>query len=257
MAKKTGIDGQLTFYDFCTDTRNYVAQANAIILGKQNLKLNSAKLIRSAIMQIKPDDEELKPYRVSINDLSKMFGVSASNLYACAEDIAKDITEHPIEVRLFDEKGKPIGFDVKPWVQDISYHKSLGMQIELNQGLKPLLLNLKEHYTQYVLDTILSMKSTNAIRLYELILSALPTKDIPLAGAKVKLSVQQIRECLGCEDKYTMFGHFHDRVIKPSVDEINGLLTVNITYDLIRYGRAVEDIVFNINTLHTEKRGTK
>ena len=48
---KKQIEGQLSF-DFCLDARNYVVQANTLIGGKQALKLNSAKLIRSAIMQV-------------------------------------------------------------------------------------------------------------------------------------------------------------------------------------------------------------
>lgn len=52
------IKGQLSF-DFSLDSGNYVVQANDLIGGKQALKLNSAKLIRAAIMQIVPEDEEL------------------------------------------------------------------------------------------------------------------------------------------------------------------------------------------------------
>ena len=68
------IDGQISF-DFCIDTRNYVVQANSLIGGKQALKLNSAKLIRSAIMQVVREDEELKPYVITIKELSELLGV--------------------------------------------------------------------------------------------------------------------------------------------------------------------------------------
>ena len=68
------IEGQLSF-DFCLDTRNYVCQANALVGGKQALKLNSAKLIRAAIMQIVRDDEELKPYIITISELAELLNV--------------------------------------------------------------------------------------------------------------------------------------------------------------------------------------
>ena len=45
-------------FNFCMDTTNYVVQSNALVGGKQALKLNSAKLIRSAIMQVVKEDEE-------------------------------------------------------------------------------------------------------------------------------------------------------------------------------------------------------
>ena len=72
---KKQIDGQLVF-DFCIEPRNYVVQANTLIGGKQALKINSAKLIRSAIMQVVYEDQDLKPYVISIDELSKLLGVS-------------------------------------------------------------------------------------------------------------------------------------------------------------------------------------
>ena len=53
------IDGQMCF-DLSTDRLQYVVQANRLIEGKQNLKLNSAKILRLLIMQIKPDDDDFK-----------------------------------------------------------------------------------------------------------------------------------------------------------------------------------------------------
>ena len=84
------IEGQISF-DFCLDTRNYVCQANTLVGGKQALKLNSAKLIRAAIMQVVKGDEELKPYIISIRDLAELLGVPASNIYRDIENITDDI----------------------------------------------------------------------------------------------------------------------------------------------------------------------
>ena len=66
---KKRIDGQLSF-NFSLNTGNYVVQANDLVRGKQSLKLNSAKLIRAAIMQIVPEDKELKPYIIT-NELPR------------------------------------------------------------------------------------------------------------------------------------------------------------------------------------------
>jgi len=92
------MDGQLSF-NFCLDARNYVVQANNLIGGRQALKLNSAKLIRSAIMQVVRDDEELKPYIITIKDLAELLGVPASNIYRDVESITDDIISNPVYVR--------------------------------------------------------------------------------------------------------------------------------------------------------------
>lgn len=49
--------GESLAFDFCLDARNYVVQANNLIGGKQALKFNSAKIIRSAIMQVVRDGQ--------------------------------------------------------------------------------------------------------------------------------------------------------------------------------------------------------
>ena len=41
-----------------TNDERYVAQANEFVEGRQNLKLNSAKIMRAVIMQINADDDE-------------------------------------------------------------------------------------------------------------------------------------------------------------------------------------------------------
>ena len=62
--KDLQIEGQLCF-DMNTNATNYVVQANELIEGKQNLKLNSAKIMRTLIMQIKPGDDQLKSYVIT------------------------------------------------------------------------------------------------------------------------------------------------------------------------------------------------
>lgn len=246
--KPEHIDGQLTLYDFCTNIQNYVAQSNTIILGKQNLKLNSAKLIRSAIMQVVREDTELKAYKISINDLSQMFGVSSSNLYAYIDDITNDIFSNPLYIRQRDKDGKTIGFFKMSWVSTCEYNEGLGLALKLNDDLKPLLLGLKEKYTQYTLDTILEMKSTYSIRLYELLMEGIKSKGgvVPYEGCDIRLSVQEIRECLGCEDRYPLYGNFKQRVIEPSVTEIQSLTTIKVTYTEVKYSRTVEELIFHL-----------
>ena len=74
------IDGQMCF-DLSTDPQQYVVQANRLIEGKQNLKLNSAKILRLLIMQIKPDDDDFKTYRIKIADLARLLRVTSQTLY--------------------------------------------------------------------------------------------------------------------------------------------------------------------------------
>lgn len=239
---KKQIEGQLSF-DFCLDTRNYVVQANTLIGGKQALKLNSAKLIRSAIMQVVRDDEELKPYIVTVNELSELLNVPTSNIYRDIDDMTDDIISNPVFVREMKE-GRTIGFIKVPWVTRCEYKADVGIAIKLNEELKPFLINLKEHYTQYTLGEVLAMRSVYAIRIFEILQSRMMSGNVPRNGTNIILSVQELRECCDCEDKYRAFGDFKKRVVDKAVSEINRVTYYDLTFSYQKSGRNVVAIDF-------------
>lgn len=239
------LDGQLSF-DFCLDTRNYVCQANTLVGGKQALKLNSAKLIRAAIMQIVLDDEEIKPYIITISELAELLNVPKSNIYRDIDDITDDIMNNPVYIR--EESGKKVRWIKIPWVIRCEYNSDIGVALKLNDELKPFLLNLKEQYTQYTLDSILVMKSVYAIRLYELLQSKIMTRILPKAGTYIELSVESIKECCGCDSKaYNSFSNFRNRVIDIAVKEINEKTLYTLSYEYVKKGKAVIGFTFHIN----------
>ena len=239
------IEGQLSF-DFCLDTRNYVCQANNLIGGKQALKLNSAKLIRAAIMQVVRDDEELKPYVITIAELAELLNVPKSNIYRDIDDITEDILNNPVYIK--EEVGKKVRWIKIPWVTRCEYNSDIGVALKLNDELKPFLINLKEHYTQYTLDSILVMKSVYAIRLYELLQSKIMTRILPITGTDIELSVEALKEYCGCESNaYNTFSNFRNRVIDIAVKEIIEKTLYTLSYDYVKKGRSVVGLIFHIN----------
>lgn len=236
--------GQLSFR-FCLGAENYVVQANDLIGGKQSLKLNSAKLIRAAIMQIIPEDEELKPYIITIKELSKLLKVSESNLYRDVDEITDDIIKNPVFIK--EINNRQIKWVKIPWVTRCEYNSDVGIVIKLNDDLKPFLVKLKEHYTQYSLDNILTMKSTYSIRIFELLQGKIKSKLIGRAGDYVEISMQELRECCNCEDKYKSFNNFKTRVIDTACKEINNYTMFRVKYDYVKHGKSIVAIVFHVN----------
>lgn len=241
---KKQIEGQM-YFDFCLDTRNYVVQSNELIGGRQALKLNSAKLIRSAIMQVVREDEELKPYVITIKELSELINVPASNLYRDIDAITDDIIKNPVYIREM-KNGKTERFVKIPWVEWCEYKADTGVAIKLNERLKPFLLNLKEHYTQYSLQEVLVMKSVYAIRLFEVLNGKVMSRSIPMNGIHVILSVDELRECCSCEDKYFPFSNLKKKVIDVAVREINRVTLYDLSFTYVKKGKSVEAIDFFI-----------
>lgn len=247
--KEKQVDGQMCMFDFCTDASNYVVQANTLIGGRQALKLNSAKLIRAAIMQVVREDEELKPYVITIKEFAELLQVDGSNLYKFADEITDDIIKNPVYIR---EEGA--GTSVKwikiPWVSRCEYNSDMGIALKLNEELKPFLINLKEHYTQYTLQEVLAMKSVYAIRVFEMLQSKIMSRVLPKEGVSVRISVQEIRECCGCEDKYAEFKNLRAKVLDKAKEEINRVTVFRVSYSYIKQKRSVIAIEFHVNMFY-------
>lgn len=253
MAKKKEtkqLDGQISIFDFCVDSSNYVTQSNEIIKGKQSLSLNAAKLLRSAIMQIKPSDTELNQYVLSVSKLANLLNVTRQDVHKNILAITQEISEHPLFLK--EGAGDKARWVIIPWVSICKYDPEIGILIQLNEHLKPLLLNLikQGNYTQYMLDTILTMKSVYAIRLFELIQSQINIKAMPKTGCRVPLKVDEIREACDCTDKFLNFSSFREKVIDKAVKEINEKTIYKLTYMDIRNGKSINGFLFEINMFY-------
>ena len=66
-------------------------------------------------------------------------------------------------------------------------------------------------------------------------------------GIKIEISVQEVRECCDCENKYPAFGNFRDKVIDKAVKEINRVTMYKMGYSYIKQGRNVVSIIFDVN----------
>lgn len=238
------IEGQLCF-DMCLNESNYVVQANNLISGKQSLSLNGAKILRTAIMQIQRDDEELKPYIIKTGELAELLHITKDNIYRVIDSVSDELIGSYVEARA--DYGAKKKFKKINWVSFCEYDADIGFAIKLNSDMKPYLLNLKERYTQYTLDNILSMKSIYGVRIFELLNEKIKTKTLPRTGTDIEMTIQYIRECCDCEEKYERFSQFKIRVLDRAIEEINRVTLYRVSYDYIKTGKAVTGIKFHVN----------
>ena len=239
------VEGQLMF-DFCLDKRNYVCQANSLVGGKQALKLNSAKIIRSAIMQIVRDDVELKPYIITIPEIAELLNISASNIYRDINSITDDIMNNPVFIKRVS--GKNVSWVKIPWCSRCEYNSDIGLMIKLNEELKPFLINLQGNYTQYALESILTMKSVYSVRIFELLQSKIMTKLLPKEGVFIDISLEELKAACDCDsDAYNKFANFKMRVLEVAKKDINGKTNYVMDYEYIKKNRKVVAIRFFLN----------
>lgn len=217
-----------------------VFKANDLIQKSRfNLSLQQQKIVLYLISQITQYDEEFKLYEFSIQEFCKICGISETGNYGDIKSAIKDIADKSVWIKIENEETL-LRWIEKPYVN----RKSGIIKIRLDNDMKPYLLQLKENFTSYELIWTLHFKSKYTIRLYELIKS-IHFHELEEYTREYKL--EDLRRLLGAE-KYDRWIHFKQRVLEPTIDEINNFSDKNIEWTPIKKGKAVEKIRFTITT---------
>ena len=194
-------------------------------------------------MQVVKDDEDLKPYALTSTELVNLLHITKDNIYRVMDNVSSELASSFLEARQF-QSGKK--FKKIPWVSFCEYDDEINkFVIQLNQAMKPVLIGLKNNYTQYTLENILSMKSIYGIRIFELLQEKIKSKN-KYINTNIELTIEYIRECCDCENKYIRFSQFKTRVLDRGTEEINRVTLYNITYDCVKQGRVITSIIFHV-----------
>lgn len=216
--------------------------ANDIIMGKQSMTLQTARLIRLLITQIAEHDKDLKTYKCKITDLAQFLGIDSSNLY---RDV-RSVCECAMKSVVYIGTGNPRSpWELIHWIDTAKYDGNGTITLRLSDELKPYVLELESWFTQYKLKNILALNSYYAIRLYEVI----KCEDGKTGGYQAELTfdIVDLRRVLGCEKKYGAFKDFRKRVIEIAVREINEKTDIYIIPRYEKQGRAVARVSFEIH----------
>lgn len=218
-----------------------VRKHNDLIEAKYQLpNLQEQRVIFVLLGQIKSSDEDFKYYRITVSDFAEILGVRVDRMYEELERTLKNLMS-----RLIHIKSDAESFLIMHWLSSAEYKRSSGyIELAFDPKLKPYLLQLKKHFTEYKLDTILHLKSIYAIRLYELLKKeSFKAKNNQF---RVYFEYTDLREKFGIEKKeYLKFNNFKQKAIDPAVKELSektDLIINEVKYG--KTGRKITNITF-------------
>lgn len=242
-----------------------IAQANKLIRSRQDdLTLVEAKLIRLAISQITQLDNELRTYSCQITELAEHLDIAQDNLYRDIEKIGVGIMKKSIHMKDTNSPPKKNGeynYIIFNWVDYFCYSNGV-ITLRLNEKLKPFLLGLNEHFTKYGYSNIISLPTSNSIRLLELLTSYeslvnpyenfpqynTPYIEVEKAKNELAFTIDFLRTFFNCIDKYPLTADFIKRVIAASVKAINTDSTTHrVSYRVVKTGRSISHVLFKVN----------
>ena len=131
-----------------------VVKSNALIEASYKLTLQEARIILLLSSMINKDDDDFKLYQIKVKDFADFIGVNKNkNLYRELSEITTKLRKRSILIKK-EESLLEIG-----WLSSAEYFFNKGfVELEFSDKLKPYLLQLKERFTKYHLDSVLKLK---------------------------------------------------------------------------------------------------
>jgi plasmid replication initiation protein len=212
-----------------------VTQSNHLVEARYNLSLGEQRLILAMIAKIQPDDEDFKPYKVSIGELADFLGVARGSAYHESKKITKTLLGRVLEIQ---ESGRLLQTG---WVSSADYVDGTGVvNLSFDPLLKPYLLQLKGNFTSCKFEMLLSFKSQYTIRMYLLLKQYERLKER-------EIELELLREMLGLsKNLYTEYKNFKQCILIPVKNEIAKKADFYFEFDEIKYGRRVGALRFRI-----------
>jgi plasmid replication initiation protein len=220
---------------------NFVTKSNKLIEANYKLGVIEQKIILCLASNIQPTDSDFKTYTLPIKEFTRLLGLKGSPKYKDLRDITKELMQKVFEIRI-NKKVIQVA-----WLSFVAYNESEGtIDIRFDPFLRPYLLELKREFTSYKLENVVKLKSTYAIRIYELL------KQYEKIQERTFL-LKDLRKLLGAEDIYPAYGNFKQRVLMPAQKELKAKTDISFKLEEIKNGRRVIKIKFIIESVKQNK----
>lgn len=215
-----------------------IKKDNRLIEAKYKLSIHQQRVLYTLLDIIHTTDEDFKHYKINIADIADKFDLEkGKDLYSQMQEAISDLVTKKIT---FNEGEDTV---VMAWLSYARYRKGQGnVEISFHKDLKPYLLQLKSHFTQYQLSAVAQFKSSYSVRFYEL----LKMNEYLGKGGQFyrEFTIQELRDYMQIEKgDYKLFADFRRYVIEVSLKEIANFSDLKIVQvDYLKTGRAVSDV---------------
>lgn len=222
-----------------------IKKSNQLIESRYKFDVWETRVFLSVLSHIRREDEDFKTYRIWYRDVIKTFGLTSGQSYGFLRDASRSLMR-----KVFNVASEENGFQ-----RETEYHiirsvnflsegeKGRGVEtqefidITFDPQMKPMLLQLQRNFTAYDLRNVVKL-GTYPVRIYELL------KQYESIGERT-LGFEEMKRMFELTEEYPLFGNFYQKVIAPSVRDVNLHTDLNITkIEKVKEGKRVVAIRF-------------
>jgi len=216
-----------------------VFQSNSFIESRQSYTLQEKRLLSTIISFVKPTDTKFITYDFSIKEWADLTGKTKENFYQIADDVTDGLMSKIIKIDKIGKDGKK-AFKKFHVMSTANYGDGV-LELEISKDMNDIFLQLqsRKNYTHYELVEFVTLTSTHAQRIYELIKQYQHSKN-----RKRTIEVSELKMMLGIEDKYKEFKEFRKYVLNIAIKQIEEHTTLRYKWQGIKRGRKIHSIEF-------------
>jgi len=228
MRQKDGMENQVI-----------ATKSNHLIQASYKLTLNEQRLMLMAISKLFPKKPmtSQRIQRITALEYSKMFDVGVKNAYRDIKQASDRLLVRLIKT--YDKDPAKKGYYKFQWASKVYYSKKEGyVDITFHEDIAPYLTMLSSgFYTKIEVNKLSGIRSTYAIRLYELL------KQYKKTGERY-ISLKDFRDWCEIKNKYKVYSDLKKRVINPAILELEEKANLIITWEEIKKARKVTGFNF-------------
>jgi plasmid replication initiation protein len=206
-------------------------QDNALTVARYEMTETEKNLLYMVVANVKKEDPPTKKYQVSVKEMAEVTGSKGLMLEAYKQATRKLLT------RVFETTLPDGDLLQATFISSARYKKGTGIiEIGLSDEVRPFYVQLHSKYTKVQLAAAISLNSTYAKRIYELLCMFKNMKDKTfrrnLTDLKIMLSIVDSKTG---KDSYPDWTKFQKNVLDVATKEINGHTDLTFEYKPI-YG---------------------
>lgn len=234
--------------DFMKNTQ--IAKSNKLITACYNITLDEIRILNLVLEQInskKSFEEQSNIFEFTVDDFVKTYPtVDKKSAY---KQVQKAIDSLGVRWCVTNKNEKFIE-KVLFFTKQTYFFNEGRFIVKIHEDLMPYISNLVNNFTTYNLEHIAKLNTFYAVRIYELLVQFRKT------GLR-QITIEELKDILQLTDKYPRFNSFNQRVLTPSINDINDKTDLKVTVEAVKTGRKISALSFKIKTKNNFKQLVK
>lgn len=235
------------------ESNRILMKNNMLVKARYSLSLIENRVFLSMLYKLQKKSDGVLTCSISHSEFKDIIKFKQKNTVKGVLEVLEDLRKKPIYFKEEKKNKKGNLWGAYGFINGYEYDDELGIfNIEASEKIHNLLKEyLKMGYTPVNVQIWLSLNNSYAQRFYDLLRLWSGTKDT------INYKLDEIKELLMLEDKYSKYNDFKRRVILPAIKELNETGYFEIEIKENKVGRKVDSIDFYIKDLDKRKYFTK